>query len=62
MALDGLLGGDNRVAGGVRAGCVMLDGSPCYHSLCLQFAEPFHHIGPKESMLDAYIKENAVPM
>ena len=28
----------------------------------LQFAEPFHYIGPKEPMLDTYIKENAVPV
>lgn len=26
----------------------------------LEFAEPFHYIGPKESMLDDYIKTNAV--
>src|SRR6266498_1258831 len=26
----------------------------------LQYAEPFHYIGPKESMLEAYIKQNAV--
>ncbi len=28
----------------------------------LQYAEPFHYIGPKESVLDNYIKENAVPI
>ena len=28
----------------------------------LQYAEPFHYIGPKESMLDDYIKKNAVPL
>lgn len=28
----------------------------------LQYAEAFHYIGPKESMLEAYIKENAVPL
>ena len=26
----------------------------------LGFAEPFHYIGPKPSMLDDYIKNNAV--
>ncbi|MBI3694048.1 MAG: PIG-L family deacetylase [Acidobacteria bacterium] len=28
----------------------------------LQYAEPFHYIGPKESMLDDYVKRNAVPL
>ncbi len=28
----------------------------------LQYAEPFHYIGPKPSLLDGYIKQNAVPL
>lgn len=28
----------------------------------LGYAEPFHYIGPKPSMLDDYIKQNAVPL
>lgn len=28
----------------------------------LAYAEPFHYIGPKPSMLDDYIKQNAVPL
>ncbi|MGH9845550.1 MAG: hypothetical protein ACREEM_43115 [Blastocatellia bacterium] len=28
----------------------------------MQYAEPFHYIGPKPSMLDDYIKQNAVPL
>jgi len=28
----------------------------------LQYAEPFHYIGPKPSMLDDYIKQHAVPL
>ena len=28
----------------------------------LSYAEPFHYIGPKPSMLDDYIKQNAVPL
>jgi LmbE family N-acetylglucosaminyl deacetylase len=28
----------------------------------LQYAEPFHYIGPKPSILDDYIKQNAVPL
>ncbi|MEX2264873.1 MAG: PIG-L family deacetylase [Bryobacteraceae bacterium] len=28
----------------------------------LQYAEPFHYIGPRKSMLDDYIKQNAVPL
>lgn len=28
----------------------------------LEFAEPFHYIGPKESMLDDYIEQNAVSL
>jgi hypothetical protein len=28
----------------------------------LQYAEPFHYIGPGRSMLDDYIKQNAVPL
>ena len=28
----------------------------------LQYAEPFHYIGPGSSMLDEYIKQNAVPL
>jgi len=28
----------------------------------LSYAEPFHYIGPKPSMLDDYIKQHAVPL
>ena len=28
----------------------------------LAYAEPFHYIGPKPSMLDDYIKQHAVPL
>jgi hypothetical protein len=32
------------------------------HRHGLSYAEPFHHIGPRQSMLDDYIKKNAVPL
>ena len=32
------------------------------HRYGLAYAEPFHYIGPKPSMLDDYIKQNAVPL
>jgi hypothetical protein len=28
----------------------------------LAYAEPFHYIGPKPSMLEEYIRQNAVPL
>ena len=58
-----ILGNDDETANRQYVKHIVLkDDADLGRKYGLQFAEPFHHIGPKESMLDAYVKENAVPI
>jgi hypothetical protein len=58
-----ILGNDDETANRQYVKHIVLkDDAELGRKYGLQFAEPFHYISPKESMLDAYVKENAVPI
>src|SRR5207244_644224 len=58
-----ILGGDDATANRQYTKHIVLhEDAELGRRYGLAYAEPFHYIGPKPSMLDDYIKQNAVPL